>query len=395
MSFKRDIREQFMTLLGQYPVLTVTGPRQSGKTTLVKTLCRDYAYVNLEEPDIRAIAMRDPRTLLNKYPERLIIDEIQHVPELLSYIQARVDHEEREGMYVLTGSHQLALHEAVAQSLAGRTALLELLPLSLHELESSGIKPSLNEHLLTGFYPRIHDKKLDPTQAYRDYIKTYLERDVRQMIHLKDLMTFQRFMKLCAARVGQMLNMNNLANEVGVSHHTIKSWLSILQASFLIVLMAPYFENFGKQMVKSPKLYFTDVGLASYLLEIETLSQIDRDPLRGHLFENLVVMEFIKTRLNQGRDPHLYYYRDSQKNEVDVIYKRGAELIPIEIKSAQTLHGSYFKGLDYFRRLVGTRCGEAYVVYSGEETFSLREGRVLNYQSASDIVLDADKKDEL
>lgn len=386
MTFHRDIADHCLHLSKQYPIVTVTGPRQSGKTTLVKTLFKDYPYINLEAPDIRELAQRDPRALLNKYPDRLIIDEIQHAPELLSYIQTIVDEKNKDGMYILTGSHQVALHEALSQSLAGRTALLELLPLSLSELKQAGFDLPLNQQLLTGYYPRIYSKNLDPTQTYRDYVKTYLERDVRSMIQVKDLLVFQRFMKLCAARTGQMLNINSLANDVGVSNHTIKHWLSILQASFLVMLVTPYFENFGKQVIKSPKLYFTDVGLVCFLLEIETTSQVDRDPLRGHLFETMVAMDLIKTRLNQGRDHHLYYYRDNLKNEVDLIYKAGTELIPIEIKSAQTINQDFFKGLRYFRKLTGNRCGQPYLIYSGEQEFEFTEGHILNYHHASRIV---------
>ena len=386
MRFNRTMAKQCQQLAQQYPVVTLTGPRQSGKTTLVRELFSDYPYLNLEEPDVRELAVRDPRAILNKYPDQLILDEVQRVPELLSYIQAAVDEKGHDGMYILTGSHQLELHEALAQSLAGRTALLELLPLSLSEMKQADISLPLNQQLLSGFYPRVHYKNLDPTQAYSAYVKTYLERDVRRMINLKDLLTFQRFMKLCAARTGCILNMSNLANEVGVSQHTIKHWLSILQASFLVILIPPYFENFGKQAIKSPKLYFTDVGLVCYLLEIETLAQVDRDPLRGNLFETLVVLDLIKARLNQGRDPHLYYYRDSQKKEVDLIYKKGSELIPIEIKSAETISQSFFNNLNYFHELVGARCGQPHLVYSGTEEFSLDAGKVVNYHNAHQII---------
>lgn len=386
MPFKRDIAEHCLKLAKQYPVITVTGPRQSGKTTLVRKLFKHYPYINVEEPDIREIAKRDPRGLLNKYPEHLIIDEVQRAPELLSYIQTIVDEKKLDGMYILTGSHQLELHAALVQSLAGRTAMLELMPLSLSELKQANFSLQTDELLLSGFYPRIYNKSLEPVQAYRDYMKTYIERDVRQMINIKDLITFQRFMKLCAARTACILNMNSLANEVGISNHTIKHWLSILQASFLIILIAPYFENFGKQAIKSPKLYFTDVGLASYLLEIETLKQLERDPLRGNLFETMVVMDLIKTRLNQGRDHHLYYYRDSQQKEIDLIYKRGSELIPIEIKAGQTVNQDYFKGLNYFSSLVGKRCGQPYLIYAGDQEFELQNATILNYHQAATII---------
>ena len=387
MLFSRDISQQCLTLAKQYPVVTIMGPRQSGKTTLVKHLFKDYAYINLEAPDIRELVAHDPRSVLNKYPNGLIIDEIQNVPSVLSYIQTLVDEKQQEGLYILTGSHQVSLHEAISQSLAGRTAILQLLPMSLSELHAANVTLSLDELLLSGGYPRVHAKSLSPTQVYRDYVQTYLERDVRKIINLKDLLLFQRFIKLCAARTGHVLNMNSLSNEVGVTSHTIKHWLSILQASYLVQLISPYFENFGKQIIKSPKLYFTDVGLACYLLDIETVSQMNRDPLRGHLFETLVAMDLIKTRINQGREPNLYFYRDSQKHEVDLIYKTGAELVPIEIKSAQTISRSFFKGIDYFNTLLPQgRILQNYIVYAGTEEFSLENANVIQYSNAHQIV---------
>ncbi|MBS0358808.1 MAG: ATP-binding protein [Proteobacteria bacterium] len=386
MLIKRAISEHFLQLLKQYPVVTVMGPRQAGKTTLVRTLCQDHPYINLENPEIRELAARDPKAIFDKYPGNLIIDEIQHVPSLLSYIQTIVDEKKLEGQFVITGSHQAELHEALAQSLAGRTALLQLLPLSFQELQAAGVHQTVDQWLLSGFYPRIYEKNINPTEMYRNYVKTYLERDVRKMINLKDLLVFQRFMKLCAARTGCVLNMHNLANEVGVSHHTIKHWLSILQASYLIELIPAYFENINKQIIKSPKLYFTDVGLVTYLLDIENISQVSRDPLRGNLFETMVVIDLIKTRLNQGRDPHLYFYRDSQKNEVDVIYKHGNLLIPIEIKSAQTIHKEFYKNLDYFKKLVGDRSGNAYLIYAGTEEIKLQNCELVNYSHADKIV---------
>lgn len=386
MNFSRKISNQFRQLLGQYPIVTVVGPRQSGKTTLATLNCNDYDYINLEDPETRLIAHEDPKALFSKYPERVIIDEIQLVPELLSYLQVIVDKEQKDGMFVITGSHQLALHESITQSLAGRTAILELLPLSMAELQSENIHQTTDELMLKGCYPRIYKKGLNPTQAYRDYVKTYIERDVRKMINLKDLVSFQRFMKLCASRTGCELNMSSLANDVGVSNHTIKHWLSILQASYLIHLVMPYFENFGKQVVKMPKLYFTDVGLATYLLEIESIAQLNRDPLRGQLFETLIYTELVKARYNQGREPNLYYYRDSKKNEVDLIYKQGSALVPIEVKSSQTIQKRHFKGLDYFRALVQNRCSLSYLVYAGDQDIVFGDNHVLNYLNSAAIV---------
>lgn len=390
MQFKRRLADFCLESAKKYPIVTIMGPRQSGKTTLAKSVFPDYPYINLEDPSTREIADRDPKALLNKYPDRLIIDEIQRAPALLSHIQVITDQQQRDGQYILTGSYQLELHDALVQSLAGRSSILELLPLSLSELAQQGGELTTNELLLSGFYPRLHVKNIEPAQMYRDYVKTYLERDVRRIINVKNLLQFQRFMKLCAARTGCVLNMDSLANEVGVSNKTIKEWISILQATFLVTLLTPYYENFGKQVIKSPKLYFTDVGLACHLLEIETLAQVDRDPLRGNLFETMVVMDLIKSRLNLGREPQLYYYRDSRKNEIDIIFKQGSQLIPVEIKSAQTISTSYLKRLNYFKKLVGDeRCGQPCLIYAGEEEYELQEARFLNYHNAHHILVEA------
>ena len=386
MDIARQLTDQFKLALTKYQIVTIIGPRQSGKTTLAKKVCENYSYINLENPETRFIAKNDPKSIFNKYKKNLIIDEIQLAPELLSYIQVIVDKELLDGMFVITGSHQLALHEAISQSLAGRTAILELLPLSITELKSAGIKQNVDELMLNGCYPRIYRKNLNPTQTYKDYVKTYIERDIRRIINIKDLITFQRFMKLCASRTGCELNISNLSNEVGVSGHTIKNWLSALQASYIVSLVPPYFENFGKQVVKTPKLYFTDVGLAVYLLEIESTQQLNRDPLRGHLFETLVYTELAKSRYNQGREPNLYYYRDAKKNEVDLIYKKGSALIPIEIKSSQTLQKRHFNGLNYFRKLAQNRCDQTYLVYAGDQNIDFDNHKVINYTSVGEIL---------
>lgn len=381
--YYRTITVELEQLAQSYPVVTVVGPRQSGKTTLVRHTFPNKPYVNLEALDIQEMARVDPRGFLKQYPEGAILDEIQRTPFLLSYIQILVDESSQKGMFILTGSHQLELHQAITQSLAGRTALLQLLPMSLVELAQAGIETALDEALLKGGYPRIFKDGLDPTKAYRNYFQTYVERDLRELIQIKDLGQFQRFVRICAGRIGQLLNLEGIGNDVGISSNTVKEWLSILEASFILIRLQPYYENFGKRMVKSSKLYFTDVGLASYLLGIENVSQITRDPLRGSLVENLVLLELMKSRLNQGKDPQLYYFRDTHGHEVDLIFQSGPKLIPIEIKAGMTFHINFLKNLFFFQELVGKRCENGFLIYTGFQEQSIGSFKMLNYAHAS------------
>lgn len=381
--YQRFLQNELELIARDYPIVTVLGPRQSGKTTLVRHTFKDKPYVNLEALDTQSFASMDPRGFLELYPNGAILDEIQRVPSLLSYIQVIVDDRDLKGMFILTGSHQLELHQAITQSLAGRTAILTLLPMSLQELALSGIELSLDEALLKGGYPRIFKDNLDPTKAYRNYFQTYIERDLRQLIQVKDLNQFQRFVKACAGRIGQLTVMESIGNDVGVSSNTIKEWLSILEASFVIFRLQPYFENFGKRVIKSPKIYFSDVGLATYLLGIENTEQLSRDPLRGHLIENLVILELMKERLNKGLDPQLYYFRDAHGHEVDVIFQSGRTLMPIEIKASKTFTQDFFKGLDFFRALAGDRCGTSSLIYAGEQEQTGQNYKVLNYMHAT------------
>jgi uncharacterized protein len=380
--FRREIEAELKALAKGYPVVTVLGPRQSGKTTVVQHAFPDKEYANLEFPDIRAMALSDPRGFLEQFPEGAILDEIQRAPELLSYIQPLVDKKDQKGMFILTGSHQLELQEAVAQSLAGRTALLTLLPMDLSELNRAGFDLSIDEWMLKGGYPRIYKDDLDPTKAYRSYFQTYVERDLRQLIKVKDLMQFERFIQILAGRIGQILNMEEVGGEVGLSSHTVKEWISILEASFIVFRLPPYFENFGKRVIKSPKLYFNDVGLASYLLGIQNVVQLSRDPLRGHLFENAIILELRKHRLNQGLDPSLFFYRDIQKNEVDIIYKKGHELVPIEIKSSKTYHSEFIETLHYFQSIAKEKAPHSFLIYAGEAEQRIQSTHVLNYKHA-------------
>lgn len=388
--FKREIAIEVVSLAKDYPVVTVLGPKQSGKTTLVRHVFADKPYVNLEEIDNRKFAVDDPRGFLQKFSKGAILDEIQRAPSLLSYIQAIVDEKDLKGMFILTGSHQIELHEAVSQSLAGRTALLTLLPMGLKEVKMAGFNLTVNEWMLKGGYPRIYKDNLDHTKAYRNYFQTYVERDLRQQILVKDLMQFERFVSLLAGRIGQVLNMEEIGAEIGLSSHTVKHWISILEASFIVSRLPPYFENFGKRLIKSPKIFFNDVGLACYLLGIETEVQLSRDPLRGNLFENAIYLELKKYQLNKGADTNLYYYRDQLKNEVDFIFKKGRELIPIEVKSSQTYHYEFTDKIRFFQSLVKDRSPSGFLIYAGSNEQLVQGVQVLSYENACIALMGSD-----
>ncbi|MCB1118513.1 MAG: ATP-binding protein [Chlamydiia bacterium] len=383
--FHRNLEKELIELAGDYPVVSVMGPRQSGKTTLVRKVFRGLDYSNLELPDERLLAVQDPKAFLDRFPKGAILDEIQRVPELLSYIQVIVDERKEKGLFILTGSHQIELHEAISQSLAGRVGLLNLYPMTVDELTDSGYSLDVDDQIYHGFFPGIFHDNLNPTKAYRNYTQTYLEKDVRRISEIKNLIQFQSCLKLSAGRIGQILEYSSLGNDLGVSVHTVKHWLGVLEASYIVFRLKPYFENFGKRIVKSPKLFFTDVGLASYLLDIEQMSQVTRDPLRGNLFENLVILELVKYRYNCGLEPNLYFYRDSRQNEVDVIIKSGNELIPVEIKSAKTFNTDFLKGLRYFRKLVPERTTRGYVIYAGDQEQMVDGFQLLNYRNVTKI----------
>lgn len=365
---QRTIEPVLIKLAGQYPVVTITGPRQSGKTTLCRKVFPEYGYVNLEAPDIRSFAIDDPRGFLASHSNKVILDEIQRAPQLLSYIQAIIDNKRQAGQFILTGSQQFEVMNTISQSLAGRTALLKLLPFSLTELRTVYEPGSIDNLILSGCYPRIHDQQLNPTQAMGDYFETYVERDLRQLSAVKDLSQFERFVRLCAGRTGQLLNLQSLGNDAGISHACARSWLTLLEASYIVFLLQPWYANVSKRLIKSPKLYFYDVGLASYLLGLENETQVSRDPLRGNVFENMVVIEALKFRYNRGKRNNLFFYRDSNGNEVDLLAQQGRDLSAIEIKAGATINPDYFKGLRQFRKTVGEEWNVAAgVVYGGED----------------------------
>lgn len=381
----RLLQAELETQLNEYPIVTVLGPRQAGKTTLARLTLPNYDYVSLENPDTRQLATEDPRAFLKQYPTHAIFDEIQRAPHLLSYLQGIVDDNKSNGQFVLTGSHQLQLRESVSQSLAGRTGILHLLPLSIAELTHAGIAfDDASAYLFQGFLPRVYDQQQRPHIAYASYFQNYVERDVRQLIKLKDVVLFEKFMKLLAGRVGQVINYQSLGNDTGVDAVTIKSWLSILEASYVVFRLPPYFENFGKRVIKTPKIYFTDTGLLCYLLGIERIEQVSRDPLIGNLFENLVVLEALKTRYNAGLTPNLYFYRDNQGHEIDLLHKRGHELIATEIKSASTWTSRFKRALETFHTNVHPLAQKS-VVYGGDPIDFTDGTTAINFRQVSQL----------
>lgn len=374
-----------------YPVVTVLGPRQSGKTTLCRMAFPDKPYVNLEQPDVRDFAQQDPKAFLAQYPDGAVLDEIQNVPTLLSWLQVLTDADPRKGRFVLTGSHQLQVNAQITQSLAGRTAVLELLPLSLSELAAVGddstVGPDdVNRVMLQGGYPRIHAQDLPPEVMLSDYFATYVERDVRQLINLRHLREFGQCVRLLAGRTGQLLNQTSLGNEVGVSSNTITQWLSLLEASFLVFSLAPWSANIGKRLVKSSKVYFYDVGLACWLLGIKTVEQLQHHPLRGALFENLVVLEVMKSLRNQGLREPLYFFRDSNGLEVDLLLEHADGVQLIEIKASQTVAAPLFKNLRTVSTLLGERVKSQHLVYGGDLRQARTDVDVLPYGQAGSLV---------
>lgn len=386
----RTLTKKLRAVSAQFPVVTVTGPRQSGKTTLVRNTFKRYAYVSLELPDQRAFALEDPRGFLAQFDGPVILDEAQRAPDLFSYIQGVADEQNRPGQFILTGSQNFLLLQKISQSLAGRCAVLHLLPFSMAELfgrppmplEKVGkaIPPSaappghrLMELLFSGLYPRIHDKKLPPGDWLGHYYQTYLERDVRSVLNVGDLEAFSRFVRLCAGRNGQLLNLSSLASDCGITHTTARRWISVLEASFLIVLLRPHHHNFGKRLIKSPKLYFLDTGLLCFLLQIQRARDLHHHAARGPIFESLVLSELYKNYVHQGKPPMLSFWRDTGGHEIDFLIDQGNRLVPVEAKSAQTVAGDFFEGIAYWRDLRRQPQGPAALVYGGHQAF-IRNG---------------------
>lgn len=381
----RAIAPCLVRLFEQYPFVTVTGPRQSGKTTLCRGTFPHLAYVNLEAPDQREFAESDPRGFLSQLPKGAVLDEIQRVPDLLSYLQVLADEKGQNSLFILTGSEHFKLSEAISQSLAGRTALLRLLPFTLAERERAGASGTMDDIIYAGFYPRIFDQGLEPRQALGDYFETYVERDVRRLGEIRNISSFQRFVRLCAGRVGQLTDLVSLGADAGVSHTTARNWLNVLETSYIAFRLPPFRNNIRKRLVKSPKLYFYDVGLASYLIGIERAEQVATHPLRGALFENMVVVEALKYRFNLGRPSNLSFFRDSRGLECDLLFEAASGMGAIEIKSGATIAADFFDSIDTIAKLI-PKISMKVVVYGGTDRQSRSAGEVVPFDDLYDAL---------
>lgn len=377
----RTAQNTLEELAHHFPALVITGPRQSGKTEITKKVFPDKPYVSLEDIDTRNFATEDPRGFLNQYKEGAIFDEVQRAPDLFSYLQGFIDGDKKKGRYILTGSQQFGLMSSITQSLAGRVAKVSLLPFSYDELKSTSMAPkSIEELLFKGLYPPIYDRDYKPDIWLNNYIDTYIERDVRQLINIRDLSNFQRFLRMCAARTGQILNLSSLANDCGITHSTAKAWISVLETSYIVHLLQPHHKNFNKRLIKSPKLYFYDVGLVTRLLSIDNAGQLGTHAMRGALFETWVVSELLKYRFNQGRRSNLYFWRDKTGNEIDVLLDQGNTLFPIEIKSGQTVTKDYFKNLVRYMAYAGDEATYSALIYAGTKGQEREKTNVIGWK---------------
>lgn len=393
MYIKREISERILDAASEFSVIAIVGPRQSGKTTLAQELFKNHRYVSLEDFDIRTRATTDPRGFLAEYPSAsgIILDEIQHVPELLSYMQTIVDREKKKGFFIVTGSQNFLVDEAITQTLAGRMVVFTLLPLAIGELKQAGVLPERLETLVfTGGYPRAYAEKTTIERLYSSYIRLYVERDVRQVKNVADLSTFQKFMRLCAGRTGQILNLTSLGSDCGISQATAKAWISLLEASYIIFLLYPYYENFGKRLIKSPKLYFIDTGIACNLLKIRSAQELDDHYLKGGLVESAIIADFLKQQHNLEQTPSLYFWRDKVGHEVDCIIDTGKEPVPVEIKAGKTVVSDFFKEIAYWKDASGhPESAPSYLVYGGLEQQKWPLAQVMSWQTAGNIIKQA------
>jgi uncharacterized protein len=383
----RDLGDKVLQLSKGFPVITVTGPRQSGKTTLVRALFPEYTYLNLENLDIRLAAEEDPRRFLGIYAKSgVIIDEAQKVPHLFSYLQEIVDESGKLGKYILTGSQNFLLLEKITQSLAGRVAVCHLLPFTQHEIKNAVfVESKLNAMLFRGGYPVLYDRPVEPVDYFPSYISTYIERDVRSLKNIGDLSTFQRFIKLCAGRTGQILNYSSLGNDAGINYKTVQSWISILEASFVVFLLRPFHKNYGKRVVKQPKLYFFDTGLLCSLLDIQSPEQLENHYLRGGIFESFVVSEYFKSVYHLGLRPSAWFWRNNTGHEIDLLIEKADILSAVEIKSGETINQSFFKGLEYFRTLSNDAKTPYALVYGGNSNQVRKNIKVFSWKSIQSL----------
>lgn len=387
---KREISDIILPITSQMPVIVITGPRQSGKTTLVKALFPDYDFFNLEFPDVRAQAIDDPRLFLTTGKKGVVIDEVQRLPELFSYIQGIVDETGKAGSFILTGSQNFLLLEQISQTLAGRAALFHLLPFSISEIASGyTVDDNFVRFAFTGTYPRIYDQKLQPSDWYPWYIGTYLERDVRQIEKVKDLNKFQTFLKICAGRVGQLFNASAIANEIGVNYKTVQSWISVLEASFIIFLLQPFYKNYNKRLTKSPKLYFYDTGLICSLLGIRSDKELNFHYLKGEIFESLLISEMKKYIANTNSQTSLYFWRDNIGNEIDCLIESGTQVTAVEIKSSSTINLDFFKGLEYWQKLTGSSTDQSVLIYGGTDNQRWSKGWVVGWKNVHQIIMES------
>lgn len=370
------------------PVIAVTGPRQSGKSTLIRHLFPNHSYQNLEDIELRKFAISDPKGFLYNAGKFVIIDEIQYVPDLLSYIQVNTDIQKTAGQYIISGSQNLLLMDSISQSLAGRASIFNLLPFSLAELAgTSYVLPNYEDYILKGFYPRIYDLDLNPTQWLQDYIQTYVERDVRQILNVGDLGVFRQFLEICAGRIGQLINLTDIGNMIGVSYQTINRWLSVLESSFIIYTLRPYHQNYNKRIVKSPKLYFYDTGLACALLNLRHTDDLNRHFSKGALFENLIITEILKNQINHNMSPKNYFWNVSGSHEIDLLVDSGGKILPIEIKSSRTISNHFFDSLKYFQELSTVPSSNNFLVYGGDEVQVRSIANVLSWKNLNIIPL--------